>query len=185
MASYGAIIGFCWLAFVLAWVIAGLAYRDTGRNYNTRGGSGLRNLLAVGILVAIGYGQIVRFQPFGEYAADFAAAGVALCVVGLVFAIWARVALGSNWGMPMTEHESPELVTSGPYRLVRHPIYTGGSAMMIGTALVHPLAVLPCVFFVWYSVASALREERDMDQRFPTAYADYRKRSKMLVPFLF
>jgi protein-S-isoprenylcysteine O-methyltransferase Ste14 len=86
--------------------------------------------------------------------------------------------------MPMTQHENPELVTSGPYRLVRHPIYTGMSSMLIGTALVYPLAALPCLGMVGYTVYSALREERDMEQRFPGSYAEYKKRSKMLVPFL-
>ena len=51
--------------------------------------------------------------------------GLALFVVGLGFAIWARVNIGRNWGTPMTQKDEPELVTSGPYRLVRHPIYSG------------------------------------------------------------
>jgi protein-S-isoprenylcysteine O-methyltransferase Ste14 len=138
----------------------------------------------VAIFLAIGYGNTLNLRPFGELALDVAAAGAALCIVGLAFAIWARVSLGRNWGMPMTQHENPELVTSGPYRLVRHPIYTGMSSMLIGTALVYPLAALPCLGMVGYTVYSALREERDMEQRFPGSYAEYKKRSKMLVPFL-
>ena len=84
----------------------------------------------------------------------------------------------------MTLHENPELVTSGPYRYVRHPIYTGLSAMLIGTSLAYPLAALPCALMIAYSVVSALREERDMEKQFPEAYPEYKKRSKMLVPFL-
>ena len=45
--------------------------------------------------------------------------------MGLGFAIWARVHIGRNWGTPMTQRDDPELVTSGPYRFVRHPIYSG------------------------------------------------------------
>jgi protein-S-isoprenylcysteine O-methyltransferase Ste14 len=45
--------------------------------------------------------------------------------LGLGFAIWARVHIGRNWGTPMTQKDEPELVTSGPYHLVRHPIYSG------------------------------------------------------------
>jgi protein-S-isoprenylcysteine O-methyltransferase Ste14 len=48
--------------------------------------------------------------------------GLALFSAGLGFAIWARVRLGRNWGIPMTQKDEPELVTSGPYHLVRHPI---------------------------------------------------------------
>jgi protein-S-isoprenylcysteine O-methyltransferase Ste14 len=55
---------------------------------------------------------------------------------GIALAIWARVHLGRNWGMPMTQKAEPELVTSGPYRFVRHPIYSGLLAWLLGTALV-------------------------------------------------
>ena len=59
-------------------------------------------------------------------------------------------------------------MTPGPYRYVRHPIYTGLSVILIGTALVYPFAVaLPCALMIAYSVFSARREERDMEQRFP------------------
>lgn len=141
-------------------------------------------LIVIAIFFTIGYGNALQLRPFGQYTLDIAAAGVALCIAGLLFSVWARVALGRNWGMPMTQHDDPELVTSGPYRFVRHPIYTGLDAMMIGTALVHPLAALPCALMVAYTAFSARREERDMEQRFPAAYPDYKRRSKMLVPFL-
>ncbi len=51
--------------------------------------------------------------------------GAALFLGGLGPAIWARLHLGRNWGMPQTLKSEPELITSGPYRLLRHPIYTG------------------------------------------------------------
>jgi hypothetical protein len=66
------------------------------------------------------------------------------------------------------------------------PIYTGLSVILIGTALVYPSAVaLPCALMIAYSVFSARREERDMEQRFPSTYAEYKQHSKFLVPFLF
>lgn len=72
----------------------------------------------------------------------------------------------------------------GPYRFVRHPIYTGVAAMFIGTALVYPLAALAGIVMIAYMVFSARREERDMEAQFPDAYPAYKQRSKMLVPFL-
>jgi protein-S-isoprenylcysteine O-methyltransferase Ste14 len=94
------------------------------------------------------------------------------------------VSLGRSWGMPMALHDSPELVTSGPYRLVRHPIYTALAAMLIGTSLVFPVAALPCAITIVYTVFAARREEHDMEQRFPGAYSEYTRRSKFIVPFL-
>ena len=61
--------------------------------------------------------------------------GLMLFAVGLGLAIWARVHIGRNWGGPMTQKDEPELVTSGPYRLVRHPIYTGILVAVVGTAV--------------------------------------------------
>lgn len=60
---------------------------------------------------------------------------LAIWVLGLGLAVWARIYLGRNWGMPTSTKEDPELVTSGPYRTIRHPIYTGILLAMIGSAI--------------------------------------------------
>jgi protein-S-isoprenylcysteine O-methyltransferase Ste14 len=178
------VIGICWLAFLAAWAILAMFFGVAGRRNSSVGARGVRLLLVVVIFIAIQYGVRAPVRPLVGAGGNLATAGALLCVAGVAFAIWARVALGRNWGMPMTLHEDPELVTSGPYRYVRHPIYTGLSAMLIGTSLAYPLAALPCVLMIAYSVVSALREERDMEKQFPEAYPEYKKHSKMLVPFL-
>ncbi len=61
--------------------------------------------------------------------------GLVFFTLGLGFAIWARMHIGRNWGSPMTLKEEPELVTSGPYHLVRHPIYSGILVAGVGTAV--------------------------------------------------
>ena len=126
----------------------------------------------------------LKVRPFGDLTNGFATAGMFLCLAGLTFAVWARVSLGRSWGMPMAQHDNPELVTSGPYALVRHPIYTALAAMLIGTSLVFPVAVIPCAATIVYMVFAAHREELDMEQRFPGAYSEYTRRSKFIVPFL-
>jgi Phospholipid methyltransferase len=78
-------------------------------------------------------------RGFGSLAVDspvLGAIGAVVFASGIALAIWARVQLGQNWGMPMTQKAEPELVTSGPYRFVRHPIYSGLLAALLGTALV-------------------------------------------------
>jgi protein-S-isoprenylcysteine O-methyltransferase Ste14 len=87
--------------------------------------------------------------------------------------------------MPMTRKDDPELVTSGPYRLVRHPIYTGLLTAVVGTALATNLIVLGIaavlgIFFCY----SATVEERNLGTTFPSAYPEYRARTKMLIPFV-
>jgi protein-S-isoprenylcysteine O-methyltransferase Ste14 len=180
---YGPIIGACWLAFFVIW-FALAARTGTGRSSSLQPAMGVRLLLAALIVGGIMLGARLPALSFGRYAGAVGAAGCALCIAGLAFAAWARVTLGSSWGMPMTLHERPELVTAGPYRYVRHPIYTGMSGMVIGSTLVFLPAAAWGVGMLVYMIVSALREERDMALRFPDAYPDYKRRSKMLVPFV-
>jgi protein-S-isoprenylcysteine O-methyltransferase Ste14 len=95
------------------------------------------------------------------------------------------VILGRNWGMPTTQRLEPELITAGPYGVVRHPIYTGILLGVIGTGLVInyiglAIAVILGVYFVW----AATVEERNLTATFPSAYPPYRARTKMLIPYL-
>jgi len=114
------------------------------------------------------------------------ALGLALCALGVGLAIVARAYLGRNWGVPMSRKEDPDLVTTGPYRFVRHPIYAGALLAMLGSALAQTLFwVVPLVVFGIYFLYSARREEQLMATQFPGEYPAYRKRTKMLVPFVF
>lgn len=190
MRTYDVVIAACWLAFLIVWAV--LARVDGGRGgRSSPTNSAIRLLMVVLIALAVFFGKRL---PVGEFArattiaaaeSGAAAAGAVLCVLGLAFAIWARVALGRHWGMPMTLRETPELITSGPYAYVRHPIYTGLATMMIGTTFVYPLGVLWCAVMIPYMLISARREERDLERLFPDVYPAYVKRSKMLVPFVF
>jgi protein-S-isoprenylcysteine O-methyltransferase Ste14 len=113
------------------------------------------------------------------------AVGALICVSGNAVAVWARVDLGRNWGMPMTQKSEPELITSGPYGLVRHPIYSGLLVAMLGTALVTNLlglAVVALTTGYFYYCASV--EEKNLTATFPIAYPAYRSRTKMLIPYV-
>ena len=104
---------------------------------------------------------------------------------GLALAVWARVDLGRNWGMPMTQKAEPELVTSGPYRFVRHPIYSGLLAAILGTALATNLiGVIIVAILGAYFYYSATVEEKNLTVTFPAAYPAYRASTKMLIPFV-
>jgi protein-S-isoprenylcysteine O-methyltransferase Ste14 len=87
--------------------------------------------------------------------------------------------------MPMTQKAEPELVTSGPYRFVRHPIYSGLLAGLFGTALANNLigliiVAILCAYFCY----SAIVEEKNLTATFPRAYPAYRASTKMLIPFV-
>jgi protein-S-isoprenylcysteine O-methyltransferase Ste14 len=111
--------------------------------------------------------------------------GVALCVLGFGLAINARWHLGRNWGMPMSLKEQPELVTSGPYASIRHPIYTGLLLGMLGSAIGVNISWAVLLIPVGaYFIYGARREEASMLRLFPEQYAAYARRTGMLLPRL-
>jgi protein-S-isoprenylcysteine O-methyltransferase Ste14 len=184
MQTFQLIVGASWLVLIVVWFLAAVVLGIGGIGRTSTLGRVVRLLLVVAVWVAVGYGY--RLPPLVSTPTMLRIAAVAagLCVAGCAFAIWARFSLGRSWGMPMTRHENPKLVTSGPYRVVRHPIYTGIVFMLVGTSLLYPIAAIPSAAFIAYFVYSARREEVDMERQFPDDYPPYKRRSKMLIPFV-
>ena len=173
-----------WLVLIVVWFAPAIVLGVSGIGRTSPLARVIRLLLVVAIWVAVGYGYRIPTPISTPTMLKVGAVGAALCVAGCAFAIWARFSLGRSWGMPMTHHAAPALVTTGPYRFVRHPIYTGILFMLVGTSLVYALAALPSAAFIGYFVYSARREEGDMERQFPDTYPAYKRRSKMLIPFL-
>jgi protein-S-isoprenylcysteine O-methyltransferase Ste14 len=112
--------------------------------------------------------------------------GTLLVALGLAFSVWARVYIGRNWSATVTVKEDHELIRSGPYALVRHPIYSGLLLAFIGSAIVRGewrgvLAVLIVIAALWRKLRL---EERWMSDTFGDQYRDYRKHTAALIPFL-
>ena len=171
-----------WAAFGLYWLVAALSMKR-GRVPWSRE-LGIRAVIVVLVILLIRLGAFrdhhVSTEPWR------AGLGLALFALGLGFAIWARVHIGRNWGTPMTQKDEPELVTSGPYHLVRHPIYSGILVAGVGTAVALSWLWLTAVVLAGvYFVCSATVEERYLTKQFPDAYPVYKRSTKMLVPFLF
>jgi protein-S-isoprenylcysteine O-methyltransferase len=126
-------------------------------------------------------------QPVFTVTLPIALAGLALAICGVGLSIWARLILGENWSNFPSLKQNHTLIMTGPYRLVRHPIYTGILIALLGSALQYGLvrsllAVLTCAISLCLKVAV---EEKFMVQRFGDAYLRYRRNVNALVPFLF
>ena len=172
-------ISCAWLAFWIYWLVAASSSKESvGGGWRT----GLTSVSVVGVFLIAG---VLRGGSLAVHSVILAAVGALLFVCGIALAVWARLHLGRNWGMPMTQRAEPELVTSGPYRFVRHPIYTGLLIALLGTALVNNLLGLIVVaVLVGYFYYCGIVEERNLAATFPKAYPEYRSRTKMLIPFL-
>jgi protein-S-isoprenylcysteine O-methyltransferase Ste14 len=146
--------------------------------------------LAILIAVLLGLRFTGVRQALGQHGFAFhdpsaGLIGVALVLLGVGLAVWARFVLGRNWGQPMTQRENLELVTAGPYSVIPHPIYTGILTAMLGSALVAgPLLFLIILLIAVYFIYSARQEEKRMALLFPARYPAYKARTKMLLPFI-
>jgi protein-S-isoprenylcysteine O-methyltransferase Ste14 len=170
-----------WAAFWLYWLVAAFSMKR-GRVPWSRE-LGIRAVIVVLVIL------LFRFGVFRHHAANtdlwLAGAGLVLFAAGLGFAIWARMHIGRNWGTPMTQKDEPELVTSGPYHLVRHPIYSGILVAGVSTAVALSWLWLIAVALAGvYFIYSAKVEEHYLTERFPDAYPVYKRSTKMLVPLI-
>lgn len=184
MRLFGVLIGFCWIAFLAVWVAAGF-FAKRATYWSPRFW-----LVRIAVIALFVYSMRESHRTSGSATAltsnvTLGVIGVVLCVTGIALAFWARVFIGRNWGMPMSRKADPELVTTGPYRYVRHPIYSGVLLAMFGTSLVMGwawavLLILLSAYFIW----SARTEEKYLATQFPDAYPAYRARTRMLLPFV-
>ncbi|MGH2843099.1 MAG: methyltransferase family protein [Solirubrobacteraceae bacterium] len=169
-----------WAVFWVGWLLAAFtANSSIGRGWGRLGPRGVAAVAVIVLIRGVGTTELeVHSLAVGVIGAVVFTAGVAL-------AAWARVILGRNWGMPTTQRLEPELITAGPYGVIRHPIYTGILLGVAGTALVTNLiglgiALILGAYFAW----AATVEERNLTATFPSTYPAYRERTKMLIPFV-
>ncbi len=171
-----------WAAFWFYWLVAAFFTKRSRVPWSRE----LR-IRALIVVIAILLVRLGAFRGHGVHTDPWREAlGLVLFGLGLAFAIWARVHIGRDWGTPMTQKDEPELVTSGPYRLVRHPIYSGILLANIGTAVALSWWwLIPGALAGIYFIYSATVEESYLAEQFPDSYPAYRRSTKMLVPFVF
>jgi protein-S-isoprenylcysteine O-methyltransferase Ste14 len=172
-------IDIAWAIFWIYWLVSAFGAKE-GRGGLRR--FPLNGVTAASVLIVI---RVFRGGSLAVNSPVLGAIGAVIFACGLGLAIWARVHLGRNWGMPMAQKAEPELVTSGPYRLVRHPIYSGLLLGLLGTALANNLIglIVVAVLVAYFSYCASV-EERNLAATFPSAYPAYRTGTKMLIPFV-
>jgi protein-S-isoprenylcysteine O-methyltransferase Ste14 len=178
--------GYVWVAFVAVWIITAFQTKPTSRKEDFWASLGYRLLSVIAAFLlfsrrlAVGFLGL-HFRPPSTIA-EFA--GFVITVFGIGFAVWARFFLGGNWSAMVTVKENHELIRSGPYAIVRHPIYSGVSLAALGTAItkgeVRGLIAVVLLVIAWRWKWG--KEERFMSQQFGEQYADYKRHVHALIP---
>jgi protein-S-isoprenylcysteine O-methyltransferase Ste14 len=182
----GLIIAGCWLAFLLYWLVSAFAVKATAERGSVASSLPYRIPVSIGAVFLALFRWHYPFNfPLTPYTFLTPWIGAVVCVLGLGIAIWSRWMLAGNWSSDVQFKQRHELVQTGPYRFVRHPIYTGILVMCLGPAIQFGrlhfwLGVLFMGIGLWIKLK---QEETVMMQHFPE-YAGYRKRVKALVPFV-
>jgi protein-S-isoprenylcysteine O-methyltransferase Ste14 len=181
------IVLFCWIILILYWVFSSLFVKKSVVKRNWLLTISSRILLtAVVILLYIFYrsATLLFLEFLFKSYFQFLILGSILTIIGLIGAIWARYYLGSNWGSVVGYTENHELITNGPYKYIRHPIYSSVILMFIGTFLYYGnlfslvLIITIPIWLLW----RVKKEEEIMIKLFDKKYKDYMKNSKRLIP---
>lgn len=186
---YQYVIPFLWLAIVVYWVLSASKVKATAREepIGSRAAHLVPMTVAILLLIAprsLPWGVLGERMFSGGPATHWI--GAAVVAAGLAFAAWARAHLGKNWSGTVTLKSDHELIRSGPYRFVRHPIYSGGLLAMAGTVVARGewrglLAVLIMFATLWWKLQ---REERWMGEAFGEDYSKYQAEVYALIPFV-
>lgn len=182
------ICSFLWMIFFVVWMVAALNTKRAQERISPR------RVLKYGIFVILGYSLMFSSalkipwlqRRLFERSEILDWIGIAITVAGIGFAFWARAYLGRNWSSAPMVKEDHQLIRSGPYRLVRHPIYTGILIAMLGTFLANgKVRGALAVIFVWlaWTIKSRIEEEF-MVRTFGAQYEEYRRTTGALFPKL-
>lgn len=175
-----------WTLFCLYWIISALQRKGVTKHEPLH--ERLRHIVPMGFAAFLLFD---RHADFGWFGARFVpnlwsimAIGVTLTAAGVALAIWARWRLGANWSSAVTIRQQHELICTGPYRWMRHPIYTGILLGLAGTALVvgevRGLVGLALAAAAFYR--KARKEETWLNQEFGASFEAHAKRTGMFLP---
>jgi protein-S-isoprenylcysteine O-methyltransferase Ste14 len=175
-----------WYVFAGFWAITALRVKPTKAREKA-----VDRLITVAVVVLafeLLFAQGLRMGPLGMRFVPrkdwIAYAGIALSWLGTIISLWARYCLGEYWSARVTLKEGHQLIRTGPYALVRHPIYTGMLLACVGTALVvgEWRGLLAVLLLVAAHSQKAVREERMLSGEFGEEYTAYRQRTGFLLP---
>jgi len=178
-----------WVIFGVVWLVAAISVKPVERS--ERAGSRLFHVLTNGLAFVLIFWERTRLGPLDAQVVPlttgYEVAAIVLTYAGIAFAVWARFYLGGNWSARVTLKQDHTLIQSGPYALVRHPIYMGMVLAALGTAI--GIGRLRCFVGVALAFVSWLvkskTEEALLITKFGDKYEEYRRQVKAIIPFVY
>jgi len=175
-----------WILFALYWLGAAFGVKRTAKRQNPA-----ERMLYI-VFMAAGFFLLYQENPnWGPLNHRFvpdqvwiAWLGSALCAAGVLFAIWARRTIGKDWSAEVQIKEGHELIRSGPYAHIRHPIYTGLLLATLGTALLigEYRCLLAVLMFLVGFTRKARKEEEFLAAEFGPAFDEHRRHTGFFLP---
>jgi protein-S-isoprenylcysteine O-methyltransferase Ste14 len=182
-------IDWVWVLVGICWLVGALRSKPVARRQQWQSRVFHITIMAVALVLLFSSSARIgvlaeRFLPESSWIGW---TGLGITIAGCAFAVWARVLLGRNWSAAVTVKQQHAFIRSGPYAIVRHPIYSGFLLGILGTALalgeVRGLLALALAFAGY--ITKACTEERFLVEQFGDAYIGYRQKVKRLIPFVF
>ena len=173
-----------WIFVTLYWI---LSARKIGNDHKGNETFSFIKLIGSALIVYLPLltGGFIDAKIFDK--TNFSAiSGTLICMIGILLMIWAREHLGKNWSGNVVIQREHSLSVSGPYKYVRHPIYSGGLLAMLGSAIViGQIFGFIWVLFCGFGLSMKIRKEEDLlTKQFPELYPRYKKQVKKLIPFI-
>lgn len=178
-----------WIIFIVVWAVAATAVKPVEQSQSAQ--SRMFHIVTNALAFILIFWERVQLGPLDSRVVPltegFEIAAILFTYAGVAFAIWARFFLGGNWSGRVTLKRDHTLIQSGPYAIVRHPIYTGLVFAALGTTI--GFGKLRCfigvalAFVGW--LAKSRAEEALLMTKFGESYEEYRRHVKAIIPFVF
>lgn len=179
-----------WLIVIIFWFISGLGVKKpkSQESFSVQFIQYWLPLIIAVLLLGPGewFGHSLIRENFVPHSNLVGIIGLTLCIVGAIIACWSRFMLGKNWSLSVQRKENHELVKTGIYKIVRHPIYLGLLLLFIGNTLIVGdyrgiIAVLIVFISFWFKLR---KEEQLLLEVFGAQYTKYKSSTKALIPFI-
>jgi protein-S-isoprenylcysteine O-methyltransferase Ste14 len=184
----GWVVAICWVTFGIVWIVGAFTAKRAaeGQRGWRRWGYGIALIILLQFVTRRPTGLTIVTTILPVSVALLVSAAL-ITIIGLMIAVWARVALGVYWSGNVVVKEEHVIIERGPYRVVRHPIYSGVLLMLLGTALWWRRSdgLVMCAVALAGFIIKAHFEERLLSEHFPVEYGRYKARVKRaLIPWI-